>query len=76
MAKEKLPWRSFVDHGKEGRGPICEKWNLLGTPTLVVLDHKGVIRHKWIGSPGEDKIDAALEKLIAEAKADDRKASR
>jgi hypothetical protein len=76
MDEEKLTWRSFADQGQAGRGPICQKWNLQGTPTLFILDHKGVIRYKWIGSPGENKIDAALEKLIAEAKADDRKASR
>jgi hypothetical protein len=26
-----------------------------------------VIRHKWIGHPGEKAIDSALEKLIQEA---------
>ena len=68
MDKEKLNWRSFADHGGEaGRGPICEKWNLVGTPTLFVVDHRGVIRHKWLGSPGEKVIDAAIEKLVKEA---------
>ena len=68
MDKEKLNWRSFADHGEgSDQGPISSQWNLVGTPTLYVLDHKGVIRHKWLGSPGEDKIDAAIEKLIKEA---------
>jgi hypothetical protein len=72
MDKEKLNWRSFVDAqaGKEGLGQISSKWNLQGTPTLYVLDHKGVIRYKWIGSPGEKAIDEALEKLIQEAQPD------
>jgi hypothetical protein len=26
-----------------------------------------VIRHKWVGAPGEKAIDMALEKLINEA---------
>ena len=74
MEKEKLNWRSFVDpRGKEGMGAISTKWNLVGTPTLYVLDHKGVIRHKWVGSPGEKAIDKALDKLIKEAEADARK---
>jgi hypothetical protein len=67
MDKENLNWRSFADHGDAGRGAISTQWNLRGTPTLYVVDHKGVIRHKWLGSPGEKKIDETLEKLIKEA---------
>jgi hypothetical protein len=71
MDKEKLNWRSYADHGgKSGFGPICAKWNLQGTPTLFVLDHKGVIRYRWLGSPGEKKIDEAIHTLIKEAEAD------
>ena len=69
MDLEKLNWRSFAD-AKQGEGyfgPICAQWNLIGTPTLYVLDHKGVIRHKWLGSPGGPVLDAAIEKLVKEA---------
>ena len=62
MDKEKLSWRSFAD-----QGAIAAKWNLPGTPTFYLIDHKGVIRYKWVGSPGEKAIDAAVEKLIQEA---------
>jgi len=74
MDKEKLTWRSFADEGA-----IIGKWNLPGTPTFYVLDHKGMIRYKWVGSPADYKlgglpeakaIDAALEKLIQEAERD------
>ena len=67
MDKEKLTWRSFADPGAAGQGTIAAKWNLPGTPTLYVIDHKGVIRYKWAGNPGEKVIDAALEKVIKEA---------
>jgi len=75
MDKEKLNWRSFADHGGDARfgGPISNKWNLQGTPTLFVLDHKGVIRYRWLGSPGEKKIDEALEKLLKEAEENGKK---
>jgi hypothetical protein len=69
MAKEKLTWRSFADPGALGQGAITAKWNLPGTPTFYVLDPRGVIRHKWVGSPGAKVIDRALEKLIKEAEA-------
>jgi hypothetical protein len=65
--KERLTWRSFADPGNLGQGSIATRWNLTSTPTLYVIDHKGVIRHKWLGSPGEKAIDAALEGLIKEA---------
>jgi hypothetical protein len=67
MAKEKLTWRSFVDAGNAGAGPIATKWNLSATPSFYLLDHKGVIRHKWAGAPGEKALDAALDKLIKAA---------
>jgi hypothetical protein len=66
MDKEKLNWRSFADPGGFTSG-ISSKWNLQGTPTVYILDHKGVIRHKWLGGPGDKTIDEALEKLIKEA---------
>jgi hypothetical protein len=64
MEKQKITWRSFVDAGTAGAGPIATKWNLSATPTFYVIDHKGVIRYKWAGAPGEKVIDAALDKLI------------
>ena len=67
MEKEKLTWRSFTDPGEIGQGAIATQWNLAATPTLYVLDARGVIRHKWVGSPGAKAIDAALDKLINEA---------
>jgi hypothetical protein len=67
MEKEKLTWRSFVDAGNAGAGPIATKWNLSATPTFYVLDHKGVIRYKWAGAPGAKVLDAALDKLIKAA---------
>jgi len=67
MDKEKLNWRSFA----AGRA-ISAKWNA-ATPTYYVLDPKGVIRSKWVGSPGTKAIDAALEKLIREAEGKGKK---
>ncbi len=77
MGKEQLTWRSFADDGA-----IVGTWGLAGTPTFYVIDHRGVIRHKWVGSPADYKlgglpdakaIDSALEKLIQAAEADRKK---
>ena len=68
LKTEEITWRSFWN-GKEGTGgPISTKWNVSGWPTLYVLDHKGVIRHKWLGSPGDKVMDEAIERLVKEAK--------
>jgi hypothetical protein len=67
VEKEKITWRSFVDAGNAGAGPIATKWNLSATPTFYLLDHRGVIRYKWAGPPGEKVLGAALDKLITAA---------
>ena len=72
MEKEKLNWRSFVDAGNAGAGPIATKWSLSVTPTFYVIDHKGVIRYKWAGAPGEKVMDEALAKLIKAAETDSK----
>ena len=75
MDKEKLVWRSFADPGPLGQGAIATRWNLAATPTLYVLDHHGVIRHKWVGSPGEKALDAALDQLSKAADANGKNAT-
>ena len=70
VEKENLTWRSFSDPPTSaGLGAIAKRWNLSGTPTIYLIDHKGVIRHKWLGGPREKVIDEALEKLIQEVEA-------
>jgi hypothetical protein len=69
MHKEKLNWRSFADP----KNAIAARWNLSGTPTYYVIDHKSVIRYKWVGPPAARAIDAALEKLIPAAELDAKK---
>ena len=70
VEKENLTWRSFSDPPtSEGRGAIAKKWNLSGTPTIYLIDHEGVIRHKWLGGARAKVIDKAVEELIQEVKA-------
>ena len=68
-----ISWRSFWCGPKGTAGAIPTKWNVSGWPTLVVVDHKGVIRHKWLGNPGNEKLDAAIEALVTEAEQDTKK---
>jgi hypothetical protein len=66
LEKEKITWRSFWDGGSTG-GPIATRWAVEGWPTLFVIDHKGVIRQRYVGSPGEDVLDNVLADLLKEA---------
>jgi hypothetical protein len=66
MEKNKLPWRTFVDPGNAGRGPIATSWNHTATPTFYLLDAQGIIRRKWVGAPDEKALDAAVESLVRE----------
>jgi len=70
MDQEKMNWRSFVDDG------ISARWNVRGTPTLYIIDPKGVIQYKWGGNPGPNVIDAALAELIKNADLDRKDKSK
>ena len=73
MDRERLPFRSFTDKSDgEGLGVIGRAWNLFGTPTVFVIDHKGVIRYRHMGIPDRKAIDEVLKELIREAEAKDK----
>ncbi len=66
MEKEQVSWRSISSQA------VTSRWNA-GTPTYYVIDATGVIRNKWVGSPGEKAIEMALEKLIHQTEEDTKK---
>ncbi|HWB07015.1 MAG TPA: hypothetical protein VG796_28590 [Verrucomicrobiales bacterium] len=68
VEKEKVNWLSVC-----ATEAMKAEWNNPGTPSFYVIDHRGVIRHKWLGVPGEHAMDAALEKLIGEVPGGGRK---
>jgi hypothetical protein len=65
MDKEKITWRSFWNGGST-RGRISSRWDIEGWPTLYLIDAKGIIRQKYLGSPGDKTLDDEIDKLIAE----------
>jgi thiol-disulfide isomerase/thioredoxin len=72
LEKHKITWRSFRN-GQFGVGP---EWNVRSWPTVYLIDHRGVIRGKWRGDPGERELDAAVEMLVADAAAEPNKAGQ
>lgn len=64
IKKENITWRSWFDGGSTG-GPIAKQFSVRGWPTLFLIDHEGIIRNKWVGSPGGETLDREIEKLVA-----------
>lgn len=65
-----ITWRSFKNSQGEDKPDIATAWAIDGWPTLYLIDHKGIIRHYWAGSPGDETIDREVDKLVEEALAD------
>lgn len=65
--KEQITWRSWFNGGTGG--PISRQYGVTGWPTLHLIDHKGVVRHSFVGSPGGAKLDALIDEMIKEANA-------
>jgi thiol-disulfide isomerase/thioredoxin len=63
LAKEEgLSWPSYFDEGTT-RGPIARQWAIEFWPTVILLDHRGVIRYRF---KGMKKVDEAVEILLKE----------
>ncbi|QVL31555.1 TlpA family protein disulfide reductase [Telmatocola sphagniphila] len=73
IEEEKINYRSFWNGEKGPAGDISKDWKVQGWPTIILIDHKGVIRHRFLGSPDTDAewkaLDEALETLVKEAEA-------
>src|ERR1700752_1295969 len=66
MEEEQITWRSWWDGG-DTNGPIANQFNVQGWPTLYIVDHQGIIRHKYVGFPGAETCDKAIDDLVAVA---------
>jgi peroxiredoxin len=73
LRDEKMTWPMVCDGGVGG--PIVKAYGVEAFPTLFVIDAEGVVRHKFVGDPGSETLDRAIEKLLREtdgAKQDER----
>jgi peroxiredoxin len=58
-----LPWPSIVD----GNRIVSREWGVRNFPTLVLIDHKGVIRDRWEGGGAANDVWMAVEKAVTAA---------
>jgi hypothetical protein len=68
--KESITWRSFWNGRQGTSGPISKAWEVRGWPTLYLIDHKGVVRRKFLGNPGDAELDMLIDELVARAEKD------
>jgi len=72
VKKHKITWRSF----RNGTYGVGNTWNVRSWPTVYLIDHRGIIRGKWKGDPGEKELAAAVEKLLKEAETEKNKSGK
>jgi len=65
MEKEGITWRSWWDGGRIG-GPIAARWDVKLWPTIIVLDHKGLIRNKLFPHNAHKELADAVDSLLKE----------
>ena len=65
LEKEPMPWTHWWDNGPESA--LLKKFRVRAFPTLYLMDHSGIIRHKWVGKPENDDLDKAVDALVKEA---------
>ncbi len=63
VATHKISWRSFRNK-RAGKTKISDEWDILGWPTLYLIDQEGVIRERWIDSPPPDELNRAIDQLV------------
>jgi len=64
-SKQQITWRSFKN-SRPGKPSLADEWNIDAWPTLFLVDHHGIIRNRWEGSPGDKVIDEAIDQLLDE----------
>jgi thiol-disulfide isomerase/thioredoxin len=66
QSQKRLTWRSWWDGPG---GAICRQCGVEFFPTVLLIDHTGVVRYRCEGSPNRGELDARIEKLVREVPA-------
>lgn len=67
LVTHQVNWRSFKNTRGDGSESISKIWGIRGWPTLILIDHNGIIKEKWVGVPDYGILDARIEELVREA---------
>lgn len=63
LKKEKITWPNIFG-GPTSVNEIARKWNVWGWPTIYIVDHEGIIRHKGLRDEAmEDAVNDLLRAM-------------
>jgi uncharacterized protein (TIGR03067 family) len=65
VKKEGITWLSFRDE-REGKPNMTEELSLI-FPSVVLIDHAGIVRSWWRGAPAPDVLDQEIDRLVEAA---------
>ncbi len=60
LKDEKITWPNIYG-GPTNKNAIARKWNVWGWPTIYILDHEGIIRHKGLR---DEAMEEAVNELL------------
>jgi len=63
------PSVSHVEVDAETRLDLVEQFNITRTPTVVLLDKDGVVRHRIVGTPRKPHVLDALQQVLEDTAA-------
>jgi hypothetical protein len=64
-----ITWRSFRNYG-QGKHAVSKQWKVDSWPTLYLIDHRGIIRKRWLGDVSGAVLDREIDRLIEATRAD------
>jgi hypothetical protein len=68
MEAAQITWRAFP-YASPGGPSFYVAWSIQKRPTWFVIDHQGILRHRYEEAPGEKVLDAVIDNLVKEAEA-------
>jgi S1-C subfamily serine protease/peroxiredoxin len=64
IQQKKVTWKTWWD---DESGPIATRWRVGSFPTIYIIDHKGIIRHRLEGRPSPRDLEMVIARMIAVA---------
>ncbi len=62
-----ITWRNAFTGAKDNA--ISRQYRVRGYPTVLVIDHEGVVRKRYLGAAPQREVERAIEELIEAARA-------
>lgn len=65
VERGELTWRFWFTHGTEDE-PTFARWRIGGVPGVVLIDHRGIVRVRHLGSPSKETLESTIKALLQE----------